>query len=119
MKYSGFIVLALVKNKNKQILMVKLKKVGSWGLPGGKVKIGELPRETLAREIKEEIGVSVQIDRLVGFREYFWEPDSHFWVDLIYKAKIISGTPRIKEPGKILEIDWRNINDLPVGTHLV
>lgn len=117
MKYTGFITNAYIENNEGKILMVKLKKIGKWGLPGGKVEPGELPRQALKREFVEELGVEVEIKRLVGFREYYWESDGHFWVDLVYKANIIGNTiPENKEPDKITAFEYRDKQDLPKGT---
>jgi ADP-ribose pyrophosphatase YjhB (NUDIX family) len=119
MNYTGIIVSAYIQNPEGKILMVKLKKLGLWGLPGGKVDVGELPRNALMREIAEETGVKVEIEKLIGFREYFWESDNSYWVDLIYKTKIVSGNPEIKEPEKILEMEWKDKNNIPEGTTIL
>jgi ADP-ribose pyrophosphatase YjhB (NUDIX family) len=37
-----------------------------WDLPGGQVESGELPTEVAIRETKEETGLEVVIERLVG-----------------------------------------------------
>lgn len=39
---------------------------GYWVLPGGHVEYGEKVEEAIRREMKEELGVSVKIKKLVG-----------------------------------------------------
>jgi 8-oxo-dGTP diphosphatase len=120
MKHTGFIANAYIENDDGKVLMVNLKKIGKWGLPGGKVEPGELPRQTLKRELLEELGIEIEIQELIGFREYFWEGDGHHWIDLIYKAKIAGdSSPEIKESEKISSIAFRDKNELAEGTILL
>ncbi len=39
---------------------------GAWTLPGGYVELGESAEEAVVREAKEEVGVDVHVERLLG-----------------------------------------------------
>ncbi|MGV1009357.1 MAG: NUDIX hydrolase [Dermatophilaceae bacterium] len=43
-----------------------------WGLPGGGVDPGELPEQTLHREVHEETGQQLRIERFLGVHDAHW-----------------------------------------------
>lgn len=49
--------------KNNKILLVYEKRRNFWGLPKGHVEQGESEEETALREVREEVGLDVEIDK--------------------------------------------------------
>ncbi len=56
-----------------QILLVRGHGHGHWHLPGGAIKRGETLQEGAAREVREETGCEVEIERLLGMYANFSE----------------------------------------------
>lgn len=63
-------VTGVILNKNNEILLCKhtYRGEGTWSLPGGYIKGREHPREGLAREIEEETGFIVRIEKDLRIR---------------------------------------------------
>ena len=57
---------AVVTDDTGRILLERRTDNGLWGLPGGRMEIGETFADSLLREVKEETGFDVAIYRIVG-----------------------------------------------------
>ncbi len=57
---------AIIFDENGQVLLSHRRDMDAWNLPGGGVESRELPSEAVIREVKEETGLEVVIERLVG-----------------------------------------------------
>ena len=56
----------IILNENKKVLLAHRTDMDIRNLPGGWMEYGEWPWETVIREVKEETGLDVIIDKLIG-----------------------------------------------------
>jgi len=57
---------AVVVDDEGRILLQRRSDSGNWALPGGAMDIGETFAQSVIREVKEEAGFDVRIERIVG-----------------------------------------------------
>ena len=85
-------VAAIIFDDKGHILLCEhtYRKFHPWGLPGGGLEFGENPEDGVRREVREETGLEVRIEKLLCAESV---PTNHH-ISLIYLCKIISGVFR-------------------------
>lgn len=85
---------------------------GLLGLPSGHVDLGETPTESIVREVREELGVELE---LAGLRPVgtMFRRSQEPRVDIFFSVMSWSGEPRIREPHKCTELVWSDPAGLP------
>ncbi len=115
MKTIELIVRGVLKHK-ESILLVRQKGGTYTFLPGGHIEFGEPARIALAREIREELGLPVLVNELLGVVENRWGAgnDINHELSLIFTIDcgdlISKHTPESKEMH--LEFLWHRLDDL-------
>ena len=100
---------ALIFNGAGRVLMVRTHKWSNlWGIPGGKIKLGESSVAALRREIKEETNLKIRDIQFVLAQDCIHSKefyrDAHF-VLLNYTARC-AGTPVVKLNDEAREYEW-------------
>jgi ADP-ribose pyrophosphatase YjhB (NUDIX family) len=80
-----------------------------WGFPGGALEFGETPEQAVLREVREETGVEVCVEALVGSYSL---ADSSL-VAHLFRCAIVSGTPGVPDSGEIAQVRWCSVDALP------
>lgn len=108
-------VLAIVL-KNRRILLLRHSYHHySWGLPGGLLKRGENPNEAIVREIEEEIGIKVRVEKLLKITNYQEWPR----LEILFLCQIVNGKIKV-DRNEVEEARFFELNSLPeqiVNTH--
>jgi 8-oxo-dGTP diphosphatase len=80
---------AVILDEEKNILLVKstYNRLHPWGLPGGSLEYGEHPEDAVIREVQEETGLTIGIEKLLLIKS--WTPDR---VGMFYLCKVTGGT---------------------------
>jgi A/G-specific adenine glycosylase len=116
-KVPHYTVTAAVMRRNGQVLIAQRSEDallgGMWEYPGGKQEPGESLENCLKREIKEELGVTIQVGAQIGvFRHAY----THFKVTLhAFESRISGGEPHLNDHQALA---WASLEDLdayPMG----
>ena len=94
--------------RDGRLLLVKRltpPEAGAWSLPGGKVEFGERLDDAVVREIREEIGVEIAVERPLVVVETP-NVDGQHWIAPVFLARLAAGEPRNCEPTKHEFVEW-------------
>ncbi len=84
---------------NQRVLLHRAEPDDFWSLPGGRGELLEVSQNTLKREMREELGVEIQVERLLWVVENFFEHNaqSHHELGLYFLMSFPSRSPLYTE----------------------
>jgi 8-oxo-dGTP diphosphatase len=99
------VVGAVLRDAAGRVLAARRERPAGWELPGGKVEPGETEPAALVRELREELGVTVEVGERIG-------PDVPIGPDFLLRAwtaALIHGEPAALEHA---ELRWMAPDEL-------
>ncbi|VVT17463.1 (deoxy)nucleoside triphosphate pyrophosphohydrolase [Erythrobacter sp. EC-HK427] len=111
------VALALIDDEGRLLLQERPSGKhhgGLWEFPGGKVEAGESPRDSLVREIEEELGLHLDPHQFVpsGFAE---ESQQSRIVLFLYSTRQNAGVPVPREGQRVGWFTPASAQDLPLA----
>jgi 8-oxo-dGTP diphosphatase len=80
-------VVVVIVDQDEQVLLTKRnvpRFQGEWVMPGGKIDLGEPIVEALKREVREEVGLEVEVGRLIDVFEHVTPGADNYHFIIIY-----------------------------------
>ena len=105
----------LVDPNDRVLLTLRARppEAGCWSIVGGKVDFLETLEQCAIREALEEVGVEINVVRLLCVTDHCLPRESQHWVAPAYLGRILAGCAHNCEPDKTLEVRWFALSDLP------
>lgn len=104
-------VVIFIQNDNGQFLVQKrsIDKGGDWANTGGHPKTGESSLEGIITEVKEELGINVNPDKLTLFKTIKTEND---FIDLYYLRGNFNLDDLILQAEEVQDVSWFRADEI-------
>ncbi|GAA2714554.1 MULTISPECIES: NUDIX domain-containing protein [Streptomyces] len=98
-------VAGAVVREDGRVLAIRRADNGCWELPGGVLEIDEAPEAGACREVLEETGVEVSVDRLTGV----YKNMSRGVVALVFRCRPVGGRERASD--EATAVSWLTLQE--------
>ncbi|BCJ48058.1 NUDIX hydrolase [Actinoplanes ianthinogenes] len=109
-------VIAVVLDEGDRVLLVRRSDSGEWALPTGCLEPGEQPADGALREVFEETGVRVRVERLLSVEalDLSVAPngDQVYWLAIGLRCRLVEGEARVNDDESV-EVGWFAANAMP------
>ncbi len=119
-RHRPYTAVFLVLREDDRVLLSQRKNTGhrdgEYGLVAGHVEPGESATEAMAREAREEAGITVDPDALELVHLVHRDSGDRVYYDVFFTADDWEGPVRNREPEKCADLSWFRRSALPENT---
>lgn len=115
-KFIGVGVGAVILNESGEVLLTLRRKepeAGRWSIPGGGVEWFEKCADAIKRECREEVGLTVEIVRLLTVVDHILLDEGMHWVSVEYLVKVVGGEAGNYALYENVDTKWFPLDALP------
>ncbi len=104
----SFVTMAVFSTDSQRVLLFKREDFRIWALPGGTIEAGETPEQAAIREVQEETGFEVAIDRFVGCYHFPQHGNTRY----VYRGHVTGGQAIERGP-ETAAVAWFPVAEIP------
>ena len=121
-------VSAIVISEEDKILLVKHRKGNKmyWVLPGGRLEYGESFETCAIRELKEETGLVIVVDKFLYLSEAIAPDKSRHIINVYVSGHVTGGQLQVGKDRVLAGVEWVPLSDLqtltlfpPISKHIL
>ncbi|MFE2294575.1 NUDIX hydrolase [Streptomyces sp. NPDC059452] len=99
-------VAGVVVREDGRVLTIRRADNGTWEPPGGVLELTEAPEDGVRREVYEETGIKVQVDRLTGV----YKNTSRGIVALVFRCRAEGGHEKLSD--EAVAVEWLTLDEV-------
>jgi ADP-ribose pyrophosphatase YjhB (NUDIX family) len=109
---------ACINDQQGRVLLQKRKDNREWSFPGGGQEIGESATDTVRREVREEMGLDIKPQRLIGiytapeFDKRYPNGDQAQTFTSFFECSCVGGEMMVQDD-EVHDAGWFDTGDLP------
>jgi len=86
---------------------------GLWDSPGGFIEVGETAEQAARREAREELGIGVRLERVLGIYPDVYGPERRPSLNIYYVARMLGDGSAVRAGDDAAAVAWFPLSALP------
>lgn len=111
------VVAGVLRREGRVLLSRRIRgaDVGRWEFPGGKLERGETPEQALRRELREELGIEVQVGAALKCLADWQGAGGEGLLLMFYECTLLAGEPRCLDNGGVRFVKTSELADVALA----